>query len=131
MPYPNLNDTLAIVKHYYICHKNENTDKLLFKCQTFKLTMLNSGGLAEFNEKFFRISSNNKLTPFTRDTVVDKRKLFELLKVKIPLQYLCNETPKCITERLYADLLNSFREIEFKKISIDKVEFVRLNPDCE
>lgn len=40
MPFPDVNSDLALIRHYYICHSNVQNNKILFKCQTHKATMI-------------------------------------------------------------------------------------------
>lgn len=127
MPFPNDISGLALLKHYYICNQNINNDKVLFKCQTQKPNMITKYGIEGFREKFYPIRSNS-LVPFRQDTVVDKEQVFNLQNTTVPRIYLSQEKPSNIPNSIYENVVKEISRP--RRIDIDKVEFVTLNPDC-
>ncbi|MTB56610.1 hypothetical protein [Streptococcus uberis] len=127
MPFPNDVSGLALIKHYYICNKNNSNNKLLFKCQTQKANLIGKIGIKKFREQYFPIQAST-IVPFEHQTVVDKKQLFSLLNTTISRSYLTNrDIPDSIYNNIVKEILTDGSP---KTIEINKVDFIRLNPEC-
>ena len=132
MPFPDVNSDLALIKHYYICYSNVQNNKILFKCQTHKATMIaKCGGNKKFRESYFLIRAGDKVT-FVRNTVVDKKQIFKLNNTMIPKLYLSPEKPSDIPEQIYEDIVKEIITDSKPAIrTIDKEKFIKLNTECK
>ena len=119
MPFPDVNSDLALIKHYYICYSNVQNNKILFKCQNHKATMIaKCGGNKKFRESYFLIRAGDKV-PFVRNTVVDKKQIFKLNntiywtekhdKINTLIQsFTCNLHGKDTQKKVYSVLLTTY-----------------------
>ena len=132
MPLPDVNSDLALIRHYYICHSNVQNNKILFKCQTHKATMIaKCGGNKKFRESYFLIRAGDKV-PFVRNTVVDKKKIFKLNNTMIPKLYLSPEKPSDIPEQIYENIVKEIITDSKPAIrTINKEKFIKLNTECK
>ena len=132
MPFPDVNSDLALIKHYYICYSNVQNNKILFKCQTHKATMIaKCGGNKKFRENSYLIRAGNQV-PFVRNTVVDKKQIFALNDTMIPKKYLSPEKPSDIPEQIYEDIVKEIITDSKPAIrTIDKEKFIKLNTECK
>lgn len=132
MPFPKANSDLALIKHYYICHSNVQNNKVLFKCQTHKPTMIaKCGGNKKFRENYYLIRAGNQV-PFVRNTVVDKKQIFALNDTMIPKKYLSPEKPSNIPGQIYADVVKEIITDSNPTIrTINKEKFLELNTECQ
>ena len=132
MPFPDINSDLALIKHYYICHSNVQNNKVLFKCQTHKATMIaKCGGNKKFREHYYLIRAGNQV-PFVRNTVVDKKQIFALNDTMIPKKYLSPEKPSNIPGQIYADVVKEIITDSNPTIrTINKEKFLELNTECQ
>ena len=132
MPFPDVNSDLALIRHYYICHSNVQNNKILFKCQTHKATMIaKCGGNKKFRECYFLIRAGDKV-PFVRNTVVDKKQIFKLNNTMIPKLYLSPEKPSDIPEQIYEDIVKEIITDSKPAIrTINKEKFIKLNTECK
>lgn len=128
LPFPNVDAQLAKQKHYYICNLNNLRKKHLFKCQRFKPSML-SRGIKDFGDSYYRVNAS-PAQPFKQDTVIDKKKVFQLLDTIIPLEFLNPETPKKLPEVTYNSLTTAIQSSSPQIVSIDKKIFIELNQGC-
>ena len=132
MPFPDINSDLALIKHYYIWHSNVQNNKVLFKCQTHKATMIaKCGGNKKFRENYYLIRVGNQV-PFIRNTVVDKKQIFALNDTMIPKKYLSPEKPSNIPEQIYGDIVKEIITDSNPPIRvINKEKFIELDTECQ
>ena len=132
MPFPDVNSDLALIRHYYICHSNVQNNKILFKCQTHKATMIaKRGGNKQFRENYYLIRAGNHV-PFVRNTVVDKKQIFKLNNTMIPKLYLSPEKPSDIPEQIYENIVKEIITDSKPAIrTINKEKFIKLNTECK
>lgn len=72
VPYPTINDSLAVNSHMYICHMVNGGIYEFVKCQTLKPYMLKNNVLRHYLDEAADITRN----PFSRTTRIDCDKAF-------------------------------------------------------
>ena len=122
MPFPNIQASLAVQSHMYICLENINNQKKFIKCQTAKAKLINKVNTYIIEE------SDSTRNPFLKETLLDLDKKFFLLGVKIPL-LLRTSIRTNISDILYNEILKKIN-VSIGKVNIDTNEFLSVNTKC-
>lgn len=123
VPYPSVNDRLALSSHMYICKTAHSTLREFVKCQTLKPYMLFQGTMSHYCDEQPDISRN----PFKHTTRIDCDKLFVTNTVKYDLR-LRTDSRTDICQSLYDKVVKELDEDGYVKISMNETELKGLNP---
>ena len=122
VPYPTINDGLALSPHMYIC-KQSNADQYEYvKCQTLKPYMLTKGTMQHFHDE----QPDPLRNPFRRTTRIDCDKIFSTYLVKYddalktyPRSDVCDDLFRLVLQELATD--------GYDCIQVDEGKLVLLN----
>ena len=130
MPFPNISSGLATWKHYYICNKNQSSNKVFFKCQSQKPSFITNNSVRDFRKTFYTIRVSPTV-PFKKSTVIDKEVLLMLNSTIVPLEYLSRSKPSNIPSGIYQGIVDEILvKGQPKYITVNRDEFIELNPNC-
>ncbi len=123
MPYPSINDRLAVSSHMYICRSAEGASKRFVKCQTLKPYMLMRGQMRHYCDEKPDILRNS----FKRTTRLDCDKLFTTNEVVYDSALRTIERPD-ISQDLYDDMVCELEKDGYVVIAVNENELLYLNP---
>lgn len=124
VPFPNIEANLAVNSHMYICHKSEEGETYLIKCQTFKNYMLTKPiAVHKVIEP-----SDIRRNPFLRTSLIDCDKLFYIIGVYIPEKRLTKRRRDVCTQ-LFNNVETELLSDNYITITIDSRELIDLNAD--
>lgn len=89
IPYPSIQDGLALAAHMYICRDKSGHHCEFVKCQTLKPKMLTSNLVRHFIDEAPDLTRN----PFQKMTRIDCDKLFITESVKFDLRMRTSSRP--------------------------------------
>lgn len=122
VPFPNVDSTLAVQPHMYICIKN-GAQKEFIKCQTFKPTHLLK------NKRPFKYiieSPDINRNPFKDKTTIDCDKSFYINNVIVDRSLLTTRRID-VCEELFNSIILEINHQNFSKSSIDIEPLLSLN----
>nr|WP_296961221.1 hypothetical protein [uncultured Mediterraneibacter sp.] len=123
IPYPSINDNLALHAHMYICKTSDSSLKELVKCQTLKPYMLIHNTIQHYCDEQPDIQRN----PFNHVTRIDCDKLFSSNNVLYDLN-LRTTSRVDICQELYDEITNELEKDGYQEIMMNQNELTSLNP---
>lgn len=123
VPYPSINDELAIQAHMYICIKANTPNYEFVKCQTLKPKMIMNRSYKHYVDEPADISRN----PFQRTTRIDCDKTFTTVAV-IYNDMLKTTTRPDICQELFNQVVSELTEGGYGVIPLNENELVSINP---
>ena len=123
VPYPSINDGLALSSHMYICKTADSTLREFVKCQTLKPYMLIRGTMKHYCDEQPDILRN----PFKHTTRIDCDKLFATNTVKYDLR-LRTDARTDICQSLYDEITKELEQDGYTNINMNEAELKGLNP---
>ncbi len=122
VPFPNVDSTLAVQAHMYICIKS-GTQKEFLKCQTFK-----PAHLRKHKPPYKNIveSPDINRNPFTNKTTIDCDKSFYIDNVIVDSS-LVTPRRKDVCNELFDDIKIKIQHKSFSKNSLDIAPLLSLN----
>ena len=120
VPFPNINSSLALKSHMYICIQNGN-NKEFIKCQRFKITHM----LADSPPYQILIEEPNKnRNPFIKTTTIDCDKSFCVSCVIIDKKLL---TTRNVCNELFGSIMRKIKHNNFFKENLDPISLCDSN----
>ena len=121
IPYPTINDKMALNSHMYICRNSDINNYELVKCQTLKPYMLINSPMVHYWDEIADITRN----PFLHTTRIDCDKIFITRNVvyddklkTLSRPDVCDDVLESIEKELQID---GFDEVE---ISEEKLKII-------
>ncbi len=120
IPFPDIDPSLVLSAHMYICIKNGN-DKEFIKCQTFKPPHI----LPDYPPKYYLIEEQNiNRNPFIRKTTIDCDKSFCVFNVIIDKKLLAERN---VCNELFDSIIEKIKHSDFHKENLDPISLSTLN----
>ena len=114
IPFPNINPSLALKEHMYICIQDGN-DKEFVICQSFKPTHL----LPNYPPKQYLIEEKNEnRNPFSKTTTIDCDKSFCASCIIIDKKILSKRN---VCKELFDSIIIKIRHSDFYKEHLDPI----------
>jgi hypothetical protein len=120
VPFPDIDSSLALYSHMYICLQNGN-NKELIKCQTFKPTHI----LSNYPPMLYLIEIPDiNRNPFNRKTTIDCDKSFCVSGVLISKRLLARRN---VCHNLFNSIIQKMVHSNFCKENLNSNSLSRLN----
>ncbi|RIL50873.1 hypothetical protein BUY93_06350 [Mammaliicoccus fleurettii] len=121
IPFPTINDTLALQAHMYVCYENSDTKKLI-KVQTYKPLLLDKVNCYIDSDDFLNEH------PFKRRSLIDLDKFFICKDVTIPLTLKVKNKNGTVSKNIYNQIDNMTKGLSLcKSFQINSKELKKLN----
>lgn len=120
VPFPNINSSLALKSHMYICIQNGN-NKEFIKCQRFKITHILAG--LPPNQYLIEEPNINR-NPFIKTTIIDCDKSFCVSCVIIDKKLLATRN---VCNELLDSVMEKITHSNFSKENLDPITLSALN----
>ena len=120
IPFPSVNDTLAVLSHMYICIKTDGNLYDFVKCQTLKPYMLINRTIRNYCDEKPDINRN----PFKQVTRIDCDKIFKTMNVYYD-EKLLTTSRRDICQELFEEIKNKLSSA--KSILLNEQELISLN----
>jgi len=122
IPYPSINDKLAVSAHMYICRRSASPEYEFVKCQTLKPYMLLNNTMRHYVDEDADINRN----PFQHKTRIDCDKVFSTRTVEYDNSLL---TPirKDVCEDTFALIEQEIQADGFDEKALDEIKLVLIN----
>lgn len=128
IPYPDINSSLAVQSHMYICNYVSNNNYNFLKCQRFKTYMLDADykDIISYQDEESDITRN----PFNVKTRIDCDKIFITQNVSYDSSLL-TKTRRDISDELYNILDKKIKSLKPREIYLCESDLVSLNQNIE
>ena len=123
VPYPSINDQLAVSSHMYVCQNADDPEYSFVKCQTLKPYMMNSNIISHYCDE----KPDVKRNPFQRMTRIDCDKLFSTSSVSYD-DRLKTSIREDVCEELFDHIVAELMEDGYLDIALDEKDLVKINP---
>lgn len=126
VPFPSINDGLAVRSHMYICRNDLHPNYGFVKCQTLKPYMLGGNLFQHYVDEAADASRN----PFAHTTRIDCDKLFTTSSIQYD-DSMKTTTRTDVCQELY-DLVKKELDADgYQKISLNEDEMISINPPMQ
>jgi len=122
VPYPNMQSSLAVTNHMYICRNSAHPHYEFIKCQRFKPYMLVRDIMVHYLDEDSDLTRN----PFRALTRIDCDKLFVTNSVSYSDCMKAERRPDVCSE-LYDDVLTELMTDGYEEITVDESGLVTIN----